>query len=129
MNQTQSIETLVESFDLMWGNHPGVVMLIGKNREILAFNQTGKALGLTPGIKCFTLTGGQKVCAHCQANQALEGGQAIRAAAWSEPLKAVIDGYWIPVSGRNDVYVHFGNDISAYAAPSMFPDNRDSAIG
>ncbi|GAB6096077.1 hypothetical protein JCM14469_23300 [Desulfatiferula olefinivorans] len=124
MNQNPSVETLIESFDLMWGKHPGVVMLIGKNRDILAFNQTGKALGLTPGIKCFSLTGGTKICSHCQANQALDKKEAIRAAAWSDPLNAVIDGYWIPVAGRNDVYVHFGNDISAYAAPSMFPENR-----
>jgi len=33
-----------------------------------------------------------------------------------------MDGFWIPLQGHEDYYVHFGNDISEFADPAAFPE-------
>jgi hypothetical protein len=30
-----------------------------------------------------------------------------------------LDGYWVPVTGEKDIYVHFGNDITEYVRPEL----------
>lgn len=30
-----------------------------------------------------------------------------------------MDAFWIPVVGADDVYVHFGNDISPHVRPEL----------
>jgi cold shock CspA family protein len=32
-----------------------------------------------------------------------------------------MDGFWVPVAGEEDVYVHFGNDITDLVRPELLP--------
>jgi hypothetical protein len=115
-------ESFIQAFEQMWGNYPAPVMLLNKAHVIQAVNKIGKALGITPGINCFSLVGRDRMCQHCKAPLALKTGEAQRSIDFSKDFKKVIDGYWIPVSGSNDLYVHFGNDINNVADPAKFPE-------
>lgn len=93
----------------MWGLFPEPVFLIQKDRTILAVNQLAGKMGIPVGIRCSSLnveceTG--HACKHCQANKALDSHQAIMERSNKNGVK--IFGYWIPVEGTDDLYVHFG---------------------
>lgn len=112
---------VLRAFELMWGLHPGPVMLIHKGREILAVNQAAAALGLPVGILCHSLYPSDKPCPHCLANKALKQAQAVRRTAYVPTQKRFVDGFWIPVVGEPELYVHFGNDITEYVRPDLLP--------
>ncbi|HEY3425936.1 MAG TPA: hypothetical protein VGL27_14145 [Negativicutes bacterium] len=96
---------IVEAFHLMWGNFPEPVMLVHKNRDILAVNEACSKAGGVIGIKCSSI-GSPDQHKRCLANQALAAQQATYSKSESNG-KAVI-GYWIPISGYPEIYVHFG---------------------
>lgn len=100
---------IVEAFDSMWGTFPEPVMLIQRNRTILAVNDLAKKIGIPTEIKCFSLnpeTGGVDHCKQCKANEALRTGTAV---VEKGPMNGTeVIGYWVPVKGVSDVYVHFG---------------------
>lgn len=130
--------SLLEAFRLMWGNHPGPVLLIHKSRQILAVNDCARELGVPTGISCHTLYPSDTPCPGCLANLAVKKGEAVRQAAYSERTGQFLDGYWVPVQGEEDIYVHFGNDISEYVKPELLHPKdgsclesacRDSACG
>lgn len=96
---------IVEAFHLMWGNFPEPVMLVHKTREILAVNEACRSAGGTPGIKCSQI-GSPDRHKGCLANQAIASQQA--AYSQNEVDGKTIIGYWIPIPGHPDIYVHFG---------------------
>lgn len=96
---------IVEAFQLMWGNFPEPVMLVHKSREILAVNKACSQAGGVVGIKCSSI-GTPEQHKRCRANQALASQQATYVK--SETNGKVVIGYWIPVEGNPDIYVHFG---------------------
>ena len=112
---------VVKAFQMMWGLYPAPVMLIHKSREILAANAAAKNLGLPVGIKCHSLYPSETPCPGCRANAALKKGEALRKVEYSKSMGKFLDGYWVPVDGVEDVYVHFGNDISEYVRPELLP--------
>jgi hypothetical protein len=96
---------VIEAFDLMWGKFPEPVMLVHKTREILAVNEACRNAGGVAGSKC-SEKGTPEQHKGCLANQAL----ATQEAKYSKNKngdKEVI-GYWLPVTGYSDIYVHFG---------------------
>jgi hypothetical protein len=95
-------------------------MLIHRNRTILDRNKAAGAVGLTTGTRCIDL-GNKEDHKGCLANKALDGQTPMRTVAYVEAYGAVLDSYWIPLAGEQDLYLHFSADISAYAAESMFP--------
>lgn len=107
-------DKVVDAFHLMWGKFPEPVMLIHKNRDILAVNEEAKRLGRTPGMKCSQL-GPPESHRICQANQALNDQQAkfIKYEKLDGSGKELI-GVWVPLSDGSDVYVHFsiGNQLN-----------------
>ena len=105
---------VLAAFDAMWGLHPSPVLLIKANREIVAANEEMKKLGVSPGMKCFQLTGKDKICEGCLGNEALKENMGKRKAAWQEELNMFYDSYWVPVQGQKGLFVHFGNDITPY---------------
>ncbi len=113
------------AFHLMWDAFPAVVMLIRKDRTIVDVNALGKRLGVTPGVKCFELTGECGVHEQCLANQALAEQTAKRGVGYVAALQGVYDAYWLPVPGRDDLYVHLSVDVSEFADPERFPELRD----
>ena len=98
-------EKVIEAFQMMWGNFPDPVMLVHKSREILAVNTACSKAGGVPGIKCSSI-GGPERHKGCQANRALASQQAVFCKGESDG-KSII-GYWIPVEGYPEIYVHLG---------------------
>ncbi len=103
-------QVFLDAFQTMWGPFPEPVMLVHKNRTILAVNDLGRTIGIPAGTKCFTLnpegpTSG--VCKHCKANLALRSGQTICEEGFGTEDNP-IRGYWMPLKEAPEVYVHFG---------------------
>jgi hypothetical protein len=126
MTQAQTSQSeltdICRAFHLTWDTFPTLVMLLGKDRTIRDVNAHGKNLGIVPGvIKCFELTGQSEVCGGCLANLALKESAAQRIVAYLKGLKGVYDTYWLPISGQNDLYIHYSTDISEHANPELFP--------
>ena len=109
----------ITSFKAMWNLHPGIVLLLNKDRNILATNKAGEKMGISPEMKCYSLGGGSNICAGCKGNASLHKGVGMNKVAYSEVMKQCIDSYWIPVEGEEGVFVHFGNDISEYVRPEF----------
>lgn len=110
---------VLHAFEMMWGLYPGPVLLIHKSREIMAVNQAAATLGLPAGILCHSLYPSDTPCPGCMANKALKQGQGVRRPAWSERQGQFMDGFWIPVSGEPELYVHFGNDLTDLVRPEL----------
>lgn len=100
--------TAIEAFQLTWENFPDAMMLVRRDRTILARNAAMVAQpgSLPEGDKCFRANAreGKTTCQACRANEALWeqkavvcegdlGGQRIR-------------GYWIPLAGSSELYIH-----------------------
>ena len=96
---------VIEAFHMMWGNFPEAVMLIHKNRDILAVNDACRTSGGVVGVKCSEL-GGPEQHKGCLANQAIANKQTIYSK--SEVGGKTIIGYWMPLTDYPEVYVHFG---------------------
>ncbi|MBU4011388.1 MAG: hypothetical protein KJ882_11560 [Proteobacteria bacterium] len=111
---------ILNAFNVMWGNFPFVVMLLKENRTIVAINKKAKEMGIQPGLKCHQLSGSTGVHKVCMANEALKEQVSKRVVAYSPQQKQVLDSYWVPVVGENDLYVHFATDITDYAKPELF---------
>ena len=124
MHKPEISEELIRNFHIFWDNFPSPVMLVYKDRTILDVNKAGEAAGCQPGTRCSD-TGKREDHAACLANQALKEQTAKRVVAYAENLGMVVDGYWVPLAGEQDIYLHFFADISEYAAERMFP-KKDS---
>ena len=114
-------EEIRSNFHLFWDNFPFPVMLVHRDRTIVAVNSSAEAIGYPVGIRCCDM-GEKKFHAGCRANMALREQAGVREVAYYEHLGQVIDGYWIPLSGVADLYVHFGIDITEHAADRLFPE-------
>ena len=103
-------QRILDSFETMWGPFPEPVMLIHKNRQILAVNETARSLGIPVGAKCFNLNPevgpGESHCRSCMANHALKKGETV--STKSEMHGLPIIGYWMPLKEVPEIYVHFG---------------------
>lgn len=109
MNDPKSDPRLVEAFQLMWGNFPDPMMLVHRDRTILAVNAACAAQGTGAGTKCFSynLVPGDVengACRLCQANKALNAGSTMGCEGSFGGKR--IRGYWIPVMGSSEVYIH-----------------------
>lgn len=113
-------QNTLDAFDAMWGTFPEPVMLIEKNRTILAVNDLAKKIGIPTDIKCFSLNpevGAADHCKQCKANIALRTGEAV---VEKGPINgAEVIGYWLPVKGVPDVYVHLGIGTAECLAKSV----------
>jgi hypothetical protein len=102
---------ILDSFQTMWGPFPEPVLLIQKNRTILAVNDFARNLGIPVGVKCFRLNAeagsADGHCGRCKANLALATGETICTEEELKDGKRII-GYWMPLKEVPDVYVHFG---------------------
>jgi len=116
----QISEEIRSNFHLYWDNFPQPVMLVHKDRTIIETNRAGQTLGYPVGTRCVDL-GEKQHHAGCRANLALSEQAGVREVAYSEHLEQVLDSYWVPLAGAADLYVHFGIDISEYAADRLFP--------
>lgn len=109
MTDPKNDPRLVEAFLLMWGNFPDPMMLVHRDRTILAVNDACARQGTTAGTKCFSYNPDPRAvendaCKACQANKALKAGTAI--ACDGNFGEHLIRGYWIPLKGSSEVYIH-----------------------
>ena len=95
-------ETLIENFHAFWNNYPYMVRLIRKDRVVLAVNKASASAGFATGELC-SAAGPKEAHAGCLSNLALkEKVGKHQLTADGSRLK-----FWIPVEGREDVFVHF----------------------
>lgn len=108
------------NFHLFWDNFPAAVILVYKDHTIIETNKVAAERGYPTGIKCVDM-GERKHHAGCKAQTALRDKAAARNVAYYDFLGQVVDSYWIPLAGAEDFYVHFGTDITEYAADRLLP--------
>jgi chloramphenicol 3-O-phosphotransferase len=99
-------------------------MLVHKDRTILDRNRAAAAMGCVPGTRCVD-RGAPAAHKGCLANQALREGTAKRSVQYVETMKVVMDSYWIPLPEHADMFVHFGIDITPYAAERLLKQPED----
>lgn len=97
-------QSVIKAFHLMWDNFPESVMLINKDREIIASNKAGEERGRTAGIKCSSLlpATGHK---GCKANEALKNHEYTYRKKKGD-LGDVVS-FWLPIDGYPDYLIHF----------------------
>jgi hypothetical protein len=95
---------VIDAFHLTWGNFPESVLLIRKDRTIIAVNKAGKKIGREVNSKCFGLTSTESHQG-CKANEAL-ATQEFTYRKTKGDNGDIID-FWIPVDGKEDCFIHF----------------------
>lgn len=120
MDHNQINQEIIKNFHIFWNNFPAPVLLLHKDRTIIAGNKAADLTGAIPGTRCCD-QGPKEAHKKCLANIALKENKAQRLVDYSEMMGMVIDSYWIPVDGEPDLYVHFGIDITPYASENKFP--------
>lgn len=113
------------NFHLFWDNHPAAVILIDKNRTIIEINKVAKERGYPVGVQCISM-GEKKHHASCKLNIALRDKMSVRNVEYIDFLGQVVDTYWIPLAGEEDLYIHFANDITEWAKVSLIPQKCES---
>jgi len=101
-------QSILNTFQTMWGPFPEPVLLVRKDRTILAVNDLARSLGTTTGVKCFSLNpeAQTSACRQCKANLALREQRTVCTDEVQNGHRII--GYWMPLKEEKDVYVHFG---------------------
>jgi hypothetical protein len=115
-------QEVLDAFSMMWGLYPAPVLLIHADRDIIACNRAAQEAGVPVGIKCHSMYPSDVPCPGCRANAALKKGEAIRRGAYVAAREQFLDSYWIPVMGHDDLYVHFGSDITEFVKPELLTE-------
>ena len=114
-------------FHLFWDNFPFPVMLTHKDRTIVDRNKAAEAVGYGVNIKCSDL-GPKEAHKACRANKALNEQKAERVVGYVGMAEAVLDSYWVPLAGNEDLFLHFSIDITPYASTSLLPVKCDKGL-
>jgi hypothetical protein len=114
-------EEVLCHFHIFWDNFPFPVMLVHKDRTILDRNSAAEAMGCVVGTRCID-RGTKAMHKNCQANVALREKTGKRVVAFVEQMGMVMDSYWVPLAGYEDVFIHFGIDITPYADMESLPE-------
>lgn len=111
----------LDAFEQMWGPFPEPVMLIQKDRTILAANELARTAGFSTGVKCFSLNpeAVTHACKNCKANLALREHHPICTEQTENGQRVV--GYWVPLKDEPDVYVHLGIGTAAVMGIQPYP--------
>jgi len=113
---------ILDAFQTMWGPFPEPVMLVHRDRTVLAVNDLARGIGIPTGIKCHSLNPAGAPDGHCQrckANLALRTGETV--CSEEEMGGKSIRGYWMPLKEAADVYVHFGIGTAEAMARAQAP--------
>lgn len=106
----------VDAFYQQWDNFPEFAALIRKDRRVIALNKAARDMGFPQGIRCVEI-GGPEVHKECLANKALEERTAKSLLVNSKMpgSKTTMITYWLPLSDKDDLYVHCNIDITKFA--------------
>ena len=118
-------ETVLTAFHTMWDHFPEPVMLLHRNRTILATNALGRGFGIAVGTRCHQMNpeAGRDHCRDCKANEALKTGRAVTVK--SEKGGFPVTAFWVPVEGQPDLYIHFGIGMKALKEASAGAPARE----
>ncbi|WP_029917473.1 hypothetical protein [Pelobacter seleniigenes] len=122
MDHTQISQDIIKHFHLYWDNFTAPVILVHKDRTVIAVNKAAEPMGCIPGTRCSD-RGPKEAHQNCLANFALKGNRTERSVEYVNMVGMVLDTYWIPLAGEPDLYIHFGIDITPYASDKMFPES------
>jgi hypothetical protein len=101
-------DATIESFRMMWDGFPHGVLLLNRNRDIIAVNKRAEERGVRTGIKCYQLTdNNNEIHRGCKANQALDEATAQKVVTNNNKSNKLIITYWLPVTTDKDLYLHF----------------------
>lgn len=105
-------QKILDAFETMWGPFPEPVMLIHKDRTILARNEFARTAGIPAGVKCFSLNpeAVSSACKRCKANLALREHRTVCTEETQNGNRII--GYWMPLKDDQEVYVHFGIGVA-----------------
>ncbi|MDR1241225.1 MAG: hypothetical protein LBM00_00335 [Deltaproteobacteria bacterium] len=97
-------QKITDAFHLMWDNYPESVMLIRKDRTIIAVNRAGALAGREAGTKCSTL---QPLENHkgCKADECAKNHSFTYRKKKGNLGDTV--SFWLPVDGYPEYIVHF----------------------
>lgn len=117
-------QKMLDAFQTMWGPFPEPVMLVHRNRTILAVNDLARNVGIPVETKCFSLNPEARgaACKQCRANLALRERRTICVEETQNGNRVI--GYWMPLKDE-DVYVHFG--VGCAAAMGLQPSSPAKA--
>ncbi len=118
-------QQMLNAFEQMWGPFPEPVMLIRKDRTILAVNTLARTAGCSAGVKCFSLNpeAVTSACKACKANLALREHRTVCIDTVQNGNHII--GYWMPLVDAPDVYVHFGIGCAEAMGIQPYPILRD----
>ena len=94
-------EQLIAAFHALWDAFPGAARLINRKHEILAANRAAQDKGFLPGLICAKV-GTPESHKNCLFAKTLRTKQGQYNLSGEHLLRG-----WLPVSGRDDVVVHF----------------------
>jgi len=94
------LQSLINEFHRWWDHFPGMARLIDRNHNVLAANAAARERGFEPGVVCAKV-GNPASHQGCLMHRMLAEGKA----QWDRPKPDRVRA-WIPVEGRNDVFVH-----------------------
>lgn len=98
---TTDNQELIEQFHLMWNGFPGLARLIDSHHTVLAANPVAQAKGFEAGCTCAKV-GDPSIHKGCKLAQMFKTGEAVTDNVLPDRIRG-----WMPVSGRDDVCVHF----------------------
>lgn len=117
MTDPKTDPRIFDAFQLMWGTFPEPMILVHRDRTIIAQNDAAVAQGWGGiGQKCFSLNPGANghTCQGCQANAALKQGASLTCEGDFNGKR--IRGYWIPLKDSTEVYIHGYTTVGAALA-------------
>ena len=114
---TEDLTEVIKMFHTMWDHFPHKVLMVKRDRTIAALNRAGREFGIQLGIKCFERNGYTNICPSCLGNKMLKEGAAQRMV--DNYHGKVLDAYWVPIEGREDLYLHFAIDITDFASREL----------
>lgn len=120
-------EEIIKNFHLFYDNFPFPATLVHKDRTILALNRKAGEVGYQTGIRCIDL-GKKEHHKACLANKALSEQTTTRVVGYFDFTGSVLDSYWIPLAGSNELFVHYGADITEWASEKLLPKQCDGAV-
>lgn len=127
MAQHEISNEILKNFHLFYDNFPFPVILVHKDRTILDMNRKATEVGYQTGIRCVDM-GKKEHHKACLANKALSEQTTTRLVAYFDFTGTVLDSYWIPLAGSNELFVHYGADITEWASEKLLPKQCDGAV-
>jgi hypothetical protein len=97
-------QNLINAFHLMWDNFPEPVILIHKDRTIVAINKACEITGVQTNTKCLALQPSERHKG-CKANEALMNKEASYRKRKGDFGDVI--AFWLPIDECQEYLIHF----------------------